>query len=245
MSSFLRPTKADLRQVEALANLGCHRDDIASVIGITPSTLAKWEVKSTRVAELLKQKVKPECNIHYPDYAPNIEEAFTCGGRRFYRFKEEYEQPAGRYKYFYAFMREIEMHCSLEKLSQYTEAFEKILNGANPKKGINLGDLWKLVWNLKTIVALDFDPALVKKLASVTYFDETEDLTTYDMEYGKKKIALWEEHNMHDFFLMSPIGDLLGLKHISVESLEDFLKIRTAILEELDSSLQTVSKDNS
>src|SRR5690606_20864583 len=132
-----------------------------------------------------------------------------------------------------------------EKLSQYTEAFEKILNGANPKKGINLGDLWKLVWNLKTIVALDFDPALVKKLASVTYFDETEDLTTYDIEYGKKKIALWEEHKVHDFFLMSPIGDLLGLKHISVESLEDFLRIRTEILQELDLNLQTVSKDNS
>lgn len=244
MLTILRPSKSDLHQLETLVSLGVHRHDICRVLKVTPTTLRKWEDKHARVAELLKEKTRPELNIHYPDYAESIEEAFTCGGKRFYRFKEEFELPAGRYKYFYAFFREVEMHVSLDTLRKYVEAFEKILNGKS-KNGIDLGDLWRLVHNLKTVIALEFDPQLVKKLASVAYFDDTEDLSTYDPEYGKQKIELWEKHNVHDFFLTKPIGELLGLSNISVESLESYLKQTNEILEELSSSLLTVSKENS
>lgn len=243
MIDLIRPTMHDRYQIKQLKALGCSDTDIAKILRITPKRLSDWQRKDPDIAEVLKEKPRPECTIHYPDYAPNVEEVFTCAGRRYYRFKEEYEMPAGRYKYFYAFLREIEMHCSLETLKKYVDAFEKILNGG--KKGISLGDLWKLVWNLKTIIELDFDPQLVKKLASVAYFDETEDLSTYDSEYGEKKIQVWDEHQVRDFFLTKPIGELLGLKNISLESLETLLNQRMSILKELDLSLQTVSKENS
>jgi hypothetical protein len=245
MNNPLRPYKSDLRRIESLAKLGCNREDIASVVGVTATHLARWEESSTAVADLLREKVRPETTMAYADFAPNVEEAFTCGGKRYYRFKEEYEMPAGRYKYFFYFLKEMNMHASLETMEKYVVAFKNILNATNPKRGIQLGDLWKLVWNMETILKLDFDPALVKKLASVAYFDEGEDLITYDQEYGKAKIKFWEDHKIYDFFLMKPIGDLTGLSSLSVDSLEECLNQRMEILKELDSNLLTVLKENS
>lgn len=245
MNNPFRPYASDLRRIESLVKLGCNRDDIASVVGITSAHLTQWEQTKPAVAELLRVKPRPETTMAFIDFAPNVEEAFTCGGKRYYRFKEEHEMPAGRYKYFFYFLKEMTMHASLETLQKYVEAFKNILNGVNAKRGIQLGDLWKLVWNMETIVKLDFDPQLVKKLASVAYFDEDEDLITYDQDYGKAKIKFWEDHNIHDFFLTKPIGDLTGLNSLSVESLEDCLRERTEILRDLDSNLLTVLKENS
>lgn len=242
---MFRPTKSDIRQIESLTKLGCNYADIASVLGITSDKLLSWEKKHTAIADLLKEKPLPEYTLSHPDFAPQVEEAFTCGGKRFYRFKEEYRMPAGRYKCYYAAIREMHLHASLETLKKYVTAFKNILNGANPKKGIELGDLWKLVWNLETIIDLGFDPQLVKNLAAVAYFDETEDLTTYDQKYGDQKLKLWEEHGLRDFFLTSPIGELSGLKGLSTESLEGFLTQMEETKTELDSVLRTVLKDNS
>lgn len=242
--NIFRPYKSDVRQIESLVKLGANTADISMVLGITPVQLKKWEEKNVLIAELLKPKPRPECNLNSPEFAANVEEAFTCGGKRFYRFHAEYEMPAGRYKYFYFYLREAAMHASLETLRKYVEAFKAVLNGV-VKKGGAQGDLWKLVWNLETIVKLDFDPELVKRLASVAYFDETEDLITYDKAYGEEKIKLWDDHKLHDFFLMSPIGELFGLSNLSIEYLEECLTEREAILKELDSNLLTVLKENS
>lgn len=245
MNNPFRPFSSDIRRLETLVKLGCSRADIALVIGITPTVLQSWEAKNTTVADLLKEKPRPEYTMAYADFAPNVEEAFTCGGKRFYRFKEEYEMPAGRYKYFFHFLTETTMHADLATLKKYVEAFKNILNGANPKKGIQLGELWKLLINLETRLALDLDPALVKRLATVTYFDETEDLITYDKDHGDAKIKLWEDHNIHDFFLTKPISDLIGLNGLSETYLEDCLTERVEILKALDSDLLTVLKENS
>lgn len=242
---IFRPYKSNVRQIESLVKLGCNRDDIAMVLSITPAKLQKWEDSHVLIAELLKPKALPEYTCTHPDFAPQVEEAFTCGGKRFFRFKEEFRMPAGRYKYYYAALREMEMHASLETLSKYVQAFENILNGANPKRGIQMGDLWKLVWNLKTIIDLAYDPQLVKNLACVAYFDETEDLTTYSEAYGKEKLKLWEDHGLRDFFLTKPIGELSGLNSLSVDFLEASLTEQEAIMKELDLNLQTVLKDNS
>lgn len=242
---IFRPYKSDIRQIESLVKLGCNRDDIAMILSITPARLQKWEASHIAIAELLKPKALPEYTCTHPDFAPQVEEAFTCAGKRYYRFTEALRMPAGRHKHYYAAMREMEMHLSLKTLKDYVTAFENILNGANPKKGIQMGDLWKLVWNLKTIIDLGFDPQLVKHLACVAYFDETEDLTTYSEEYGKQKLKLWEEHNLRDFFLTRPIAEWLNLNSSSGESLEAYLIQAEEIMKELASNLQTVLKDNS
>src|SRR5690606_22961399 len=103
--------------------------------------------------------------------------------------------------------------------------------------------LWKLIFNLESRINLAFEPAGVKNLAAIAYFDETEDLTSYDAEYDKQKIKLWEDHGIHDFFLTRRIGELLGLNSTLDESFLTYLKTAEQILTDLNSGLRTLSEE--
>lgn len=242
--NIFRPYKSDIRQIKTLVELGANETDICSVLGISNFDLERWKKRNQKVEIILKPKARPEFTIHHPDYAPMVEEAFTCGGKRFYRFKEEYRMPTGRYKYFYAFLREVDLRASLATLKDYVDAFKKVLNGGEKGKSISIGAMWELILNLETRIKLAFEPMGVKNLAAVAYFDDTEDLTTFSTAYGKEKIKLWEEHNIHDFFLTKPIGELLNLKGISIESLQEYLIQSEQIIQDLNSGLLKVSEEN-
>lgn len=191
-----------------------------------------------------KKTPKPEFNISHPDIAHVIEEAFKVGGKTFYRFKEERLIPAGRYKYIYAYLKEVDLRMNLETLQNYIKDFENLLNGSGPKKTIQIGELWKLLINLKSRVALAFEPATVERLAAVIYFDETEELSTYDKKYGQQKIDLWKKNEFTDFFLTRPMGELLGLKDISIESLEVYIQEATQIIQDLTLDQSKLSLEN-
>lgn len=242
--SLLRPTKTDVKQIETLVKLGCHRKDISQVLMITESKLERWEKNNSEVAHLLKAKAVPEYTMNHPDYAPMVEEAFTCGGKRFYRFKEEFRMPTGRYKYYYAYLREVDQRMSLDKLVEFTDAFETVLNGGEKGKSINMGRIWELVLNIKSRVKLAFEPQGVRNLAAVAYFDETEDLTSFTVAYGREKISLWDAHGTHDFFLTKPIGELLNLNSSSTESLLQYLSQAEEVLTDLNSALLKASEEN-
>ncbi len=241
--NILRPSNVDITQITKLVGLGANHSDIAYVLGITETKLNDWKAKNSTIAQALKPKPRSEYTLNSPDYSTMVEEAFVCGTKRFYRFKEEYRMATGRYKYYYASLREVDLRASLDTLKQYVDAFKNILNGG--KKGVvNLGSLWELVLNLESRTKLAFEPMGVKNLAAVAYFDETEDLTTFDQKYGQDKIKLWEEHGIHDFFLTRPIGELLNLSGISIESLVDYLTQAEEVLKDLNSGLQKVSEEN-
>lgn len=192
-----------------------------------------------------KKIPKPEFNLKHPEIANLIEEAFKAGGKTYYRFKEEKLIPAGRYKYIYAYLKEVDLRMNLETLQNYVKDFKNLLNGSGPKKIIQIGELWKLILNLESRLALAFEPATVERLASVIYFDDTEDLSTYDKKYGIKKVEIWNKHLKHDFFLTKPMGELLGLKDISTESLEDYIQQATQIIQDLTIDQQKLSLANS
>lgn len=241
--NILRPSNVDVTQITKLVGLGANHSDIAYVLGITETKLNEWKAKNQTIATALKPKPRPEYTMLHPEYAPMVEEAFVCGTKRFYRFKEEYRMSTGRYKYYYASLREVDLRASLDTLKQYVDAFKAVLNGG--KKGtVSMGSLWELILNLESRTKLAFEPMSVKNLAAVAYFDETEDLTTFDQNYGKQKIKLWEEHNIHDFFLTRPIGELLNLSGISIQSLQDYLSQAEEVLTDLNSGLQKVSEEN-
>lgn len=244
MNNILRPYKSDITQIDKLVKLGVSKTDIATILGITDDQLGKWEAKNTTVCEILKPKARPEYTLSHPDFAPMVEEAFPCAGVRYYRFKEEYRQSTGRYKYYYATLRELELKMSLDHLQKFVDAFKVVLNGGS-KKRIELTDLHKLVLNLESRIALAFDPATIKKLAAVAYFDDTEDLTSFNEKYGKRKIEIWEENKVYDFFLTRPIGELWGANNTSVDSLVEHLTQMQEIVQDLNSNLQTVLEDNS
>jgi hypothetical protein len=242
--NILRPYKSDIRQIETLVKLGVNHNDIASILGVTPAKLSKWKDQNQVINELLTVKARPEYTCLHPDFAPMVEEAFTCAGKRFYRFKKEFQMATGRYKYYHAALREMDMHASLETLSKYVDAFEAILNGGKKNK-IEFTELAKLVINLKSRIKLAFDPHTVRELAAVAYFDETEDITTFDKAYGEEKIKLWIDNNVLDFFLTRPIGELFTLSNISIESLAQHLTTLEQIVTDLNLDLQTVLEDNS
>lgn len=243
--NILRPYRSDIRQIESLIKLGVNQNDIASILGITPVQLKKWQDKNSKINELLIPKARPEYTLNHPDYAPIVEEAFTCGGKRFYRFKEEYRMSTGRYKYYASVLRELDLKLSLKDLGKFIDAFKAVLNGGGKKKTIELTDLHVLVFNLESRIKLAFDNATIYKLSAIAYFDETEDLVSFSEKYGEEKIKLWQAHNMHDFFLMRPIGELFTQTNISIPSLVEHMKIQEEILAELNSSLLKVSEDNS
>jgi predicted transcriptional regulator len=243
--NIFRPNKNDIRQIESLVSLGVSQSDIAAIIGITPATLDQWRMKNPKIESTLKEKARPEYTIYHPDYADKIEEAFTCAGKRYYRFIDEFRMSTGRYTYYYAALKEFDLNVSREKLKEFMEAFEIVLEGGKKKQQISLGRLWELVINLKSRVNnLAFAPQLAKDLAAIAFFDDTEDITSFDSEYGKKKIALWEEHKVNDFFFEKPIGDLLNVNSSSATALEEYLKTAEQVIQDLNSGLQKVSEES-
>jgi hypothetical protein len=188
---------------------------------------------------------KPEFNLSHPDIAPQIEVAFTAGGKKYYRFKEEKLIPVGRYKYINAYLKEADLRMTIDTLRNYVNDFKAILNGGAKKNNINIGELWKLVYNLETRVNLAFEPATVERLASVVYFDDSEDLSTYNKKHGDDKIWFWTMNMVFDFFLTRPIAELFGLKGISTESLEVYIQGTQQIIQDLTEDQQKQSSENS
>lgn len=196
--------------------------------------------------KLFNNKAKPAFNRNHEDNKHITELAFKAGGRSYYRFKEEKLIPTGRYKYIYAHLKEVDMRMNRETLLAYVKDFKDLLNGSGSKKIIQIGELWKLVINLESRVSLAFEPATIERLASVIYFDDSEDLSTYDRKYGQKKIDFWTENNVKDFFLTKPISELLGLKDISIISLdENYIQPTLDLIKNLTLDQQTLSSENS
>lgn len=200
-----------------------------------------------RFLRFLKKVFNPSAplpfNLHHPDIAPNIELAFECKGKEYFRMKAESRMPTGRYKFVDAYLAEHEMRMTLVMMIAYLDRMEEILNG---KAGvIKLGDLHIVVHNMRTHARLDFDEATIQRLSSVVYFDDTEDLRDYDVEYGKKKIKEWVSEGKYAFFLTRPIDELLNIRGISIESLEAYIQQQRIILAELTSVQQTPSSETS
>jgi hypothetical protein len=196
---------------------------------------------------IFKKKVKnpDKFTLNHPDLEGQTELAFEVKGHKFFRFKEEYKHPVGRYKYVYKYLRENDLRMDRETLQEYVKQLKICLNGGTKGQQINIGEAWKLLHNMDTRLTLPFEPEGVKRLASVVFFTDQEDLSTYDAEYGKWKIKLWEDNKVHDFFLTRPIGELLNVSNSSIESLEEYLSQASEILKELTLEPQSQSPENS
>lgn len=178
-----------------------------------------------------KKPAKEAFTLNHPDLYGTTELAFKAGGKEFYRFKEEYKMPAGRYKYVYAYAAEAELKMTRETLGNYLTEIKAHISGGKGK--IDLEMVWRLILNMETRLSLGFEPECIKRLASVTYFTEDEILTTYDQAEGQAKIDLWNKHNTLDFFLTKPMDELLGLRGTSQTSLVNYLTQAQLILQDL------------
>lgn len=201
-------------------------------------------------SKLFKSKPKePPFNIHHPDLADKIEFAFECGPtlnkRKFYRMKadvnetNDFRLPTGRYKWIDAFLAEVNLRMTVGTLIAYLNELEKNLDGT--KGVVNLGKAFQIIYSIRTRTNLGFDPQLVKTLASIVYFDESEDLSDYDKDYCDKKIKYWERHDCYDFFLTRPIAELCNLNNSSVTHLKTYIQTATQIIKDLTLEPEKVS----
>jgi hypothetical protein len=201
--------------------------------------------------ETKEKRANPPFNIHHPDVAHNVELAFEAGGRKFYRFTEDYKVPVGRWKFLEAYIGEADIRMSLKDLNAYCEELVKELNG--PSGQIRISHLLKVVWTIQSRCKLAFSPETIERLAAAVYFDETEDLSGLDMDYVESKIKFWRKHNSVAFFLTRPISDLFGLNGFSETNFPIYLRqiqqaedlIANLILDQEKQSLPTTSKPKS
>ncbi len=207
----------------------------------------KVKTPKKRVAKRrpVKPLANPTFNIFHDELAPKIEKAFKSGTVQYYKFIDDHQIPSGRYKYIYAALKEADLRMDRDTLLNYVETMENILNGGAKKSNVNVGDIWKITLNMKSRISLGFEPASIERLAAVIYFDETEDLKTYNKHHGAQKVEFWKKNGTMDFFLTRPIAQLFGLSDISITSLEEYIQMSEGIIQDLTLDLQTVSSANS
>lgn len=183
------------------------------------------------IKKLFKKSNNPVYNVHHPELRDKVEEVFRCAGKTYYRFKEEFQMPTGRYKWVLNYLREVDLRMDIELYKTYIKELKKHLDAQTGK--INLGEAWKIILNMESRANLAFEPEGVKRLASVVYFDETEALNGYSIKYNRQKMDFWDKHEFLDFFLTNPIAELLSLKDTSIESLEEYIQTSSMIIKEL------------
>lgn len=135
-----------------------------------------------------------------------IEYAFTCGGTKYYRFADITNIPYERGLFAMNVYNELDMRCDRKFLLEYADTVDKLLH----EQKIDIFKIEKLNSILKQRLMLLTETDLLYKLASVVFFDKTENPFVYEPEYAEKKIAKWrKDKGVHDFFTQRPIRELI------------------------------------
>lgn len=169
-----------------------------------------------------------------------IEYAFTCGGTKYYRFADIANLPYERGLQAMVVYKEVTMQCDRTYLQDHVKAMDKILSSNN----INIYNIKTLNDFMKQRLALPTDVDLLYKLASVCFFDETENPCTYEPAYAEKKIAKWrKDKGVTDFFSQTPLLELMPfLQRVDVD-LSAYTPINNRINKEMKDALQTILSD--
>jgi hypothetical protein len=242
----LRPTRQDIRLLEMFVTRGVAQKDVEQLLDVTSTEFDSWQRNKDvdRIMKLKPAQNPEKFTLHHPDLEGMTELAFESGLRKYYRFKDDFRMPTGRYKYVYKRFKEYDMRMSREILIAYLEQIKTTLNGGEKGGKVNLFNISRTVYNMETWLTLPFEPGAIKRLAAVIYFTEDEDLSTFDEKEGQSKIEWWEANGTHDFFSTAPIGELLNLSSTYSASLPESLQEMTQIVKDLTSDLLEKSPEN-
>lgn len=156
-----------------------------------------------------------------------IEYAFTCGGTKYYRFADITNLPYERGLMALTVYNEVEMRCSRQFLLHYADSIDKLLHD----KKIDIFKVNQLNEMLKQRLTMPTDTDLLYKLASVCFFDKSENPAVYEPDYAEKKIAQWrKDKGVRDFFMQKPLVELMPF----LQSVDTDLDTYSAMCEELN-----------
>ena len=174
-----------------------------------------------KVKNYLKGKFTKLPKTEYP-----IEEAFTINGITYYKYSDTFNVPYERGLKAITKYEEARMKITYEYMLQHTEAMNKILKSKQIDifKIKNLNDI--LAERLKWVTDVD----ILYGLASIVFFDKTENPTTYDYKYNAEKIKFWKENkSVEDFFFQVPMLELMPFLKDLEMNLKSYSEITEAM----------------
>lgn len=179
-------------------------------------------------------------NVYHPDFRDKVEVAtdhngnpLKCRGVLYYRMKADQQVPYGRYQRLQAFLFQHEVRMDHPVFKAFINEAKKWLDGS--RKEINTGKAYEVLLKMEARAELAFDPKQIYNCASVVYFDDTENIYSYDEDHNRKKIAAWMEDRKVDFFYMRPLDELLGLSDYSESALIEYIQRSSEIINDLTS----------
>ena len=172
-----------------------------------------------------------------------IVHAFTCGGTDYYKFKDINNLMSGRAFAVIDYFDELSMKCDRDYLLAHCTLMTEQLNGVNGE--VNLNVMAKQVMQLKERLDMILDPDIILKIASVVYFDSTEQPWAYDFQYNHEKIKKWKADKIDGFFLKKSFQDLLPGISLSDKDFQSYTKVaRLMTKEHLADIFMTLSTKN-
>jgi len=166
------------------------------------------------------QQIEAARSFRHPN--SQIEYAFTCGDKDYFKFSDFNNMPPLRSTKTLVFFREQQMKCDEEFLELHFKANKEILTN---KEKIDIFKLNELNEQLgqRLYLALDFEH--LYKIASLIYFDKDEDYEDYDFGYNTRKIQHWKKHDGVAFFLRQPLIELFPYLKDMEQNLSTFSMI--------------------
>lgn len=160
---------------------------------------------------------KPKFLIDHPG---KIKEAFIYKGVTYYFFEDVFSLPTIRGLQALDYYDEFNMRCTREFLLQFVKAQREILS--NPKK-LDLVKLATFTKYLEERLEMIPVPDHVYRLASVLFFDETEDAFSFDRKKGAEKIEEWKKDPaILSFFLQTPLKNLIPVSSLEQVNLSTY-----------------------
>lgn len=134
-----------------------------------------------------------------------IEFAFTSGGINYFRFSADVNIPFQRAVAARDILTEELWQINPAVLQSWNEALIAMVINQRTPSDKKLYEIGIMANRLKEQLSMSFSLTRTFKLASVMYFDETENPLDYQYPYNQQKMKHWMEHNdIPGFFLNLP-----------------------------------------
>jgi len=169
---------------------------------------------------------------YFPDTKHIILYAFSIGERHYFHFDDMLNTPYNRALQTLVYYKEMSMNCDRDFLKAHTMAYDNALSKSTITID-TLVDLKVLNDQLKQRLELPKEPDLMYKLASVVFFDQTENPAVYEFKYGENKIRQWKKTvSMEDFFLSKPLVELIPYLKYAGANLLQFSQMTERVTKE-------------
>lgn len=162
------------------------------------------------------------------DRHDQIEFAFTSGGINYFRFSAEVNIPFQRAMAARDILTEELWQVNPAVLQSWNEALIQLVMNQRTPADKKLYEIGIMANRLKEQLTMSFSLTRTIKLASVLYFDESENPLDYQYPYNQNKMKHWMTHNdVPGFFLNLPDSEFIPSLNELSKNFPTFLEAET------------------